>query len=57
LEHLKGKEYSENRGVEENNIRMNLESVEWENVDWIHLAQDSEQCRALMTTVMNLHLP
>jgi hypothetical protein len=24
----------------ENNVRMNLRKIEWENVDWINLAQD-----------------
>jgi hypothetical protein len=28
----------------------------WEVVDWIHLAQDMDQWRALMNTVMNLRV-
>jgi len=27
----------------EGNIRMDLREVEWEGVDWIHLAQDRDQ--------------
>jgi len=27
----------------EDNIRMDLREVEWESVDWIHLAQDRDQ--------------
>jgi hypothetical protein len=26
-------------------------------VDWIHLAQDTDQWRAVVNTVMNLHVP
>jgi hypothetical protein len=29
----------------------------WEGADWIHLAQEGGQWRALTTTVMNLHVP
>jgi hypothetical protein len=31
---------------------MDLRDRAWENVDWIHLAQDREQWRALVNTVM-----
>jgi hypothetical protein len=30
---------------------------EWEDVDWMNLAQDREQLRALMNTVMNPWVP
>jgi len=33
----------------EDNIRMDLWEVEWECVDWIHLAQDSEKWRAFVS--------
>jgi hypothetical protein len=26
-------------------------------MDWIHLAQDRDQCRALMITVMDIRVP
>jgi hypothetical protein len=29
----------------------------WEDVDWIHLAQDRDQWWALVNTVMNLQVP
>jgi len=37
-----------------NNIRMNLREMWWEGRDWIHLAQDRDQWRAFVNTVMNL---
>jgi hypothetical protein len=41
----------------EDNIWMDLREVGWESVDWIHLAQDGDQWRALVITVMNLRIP
>jgi hypothetical protein len=35
-------------------IRMNIRETRWEGVDWIHLAQDRDQCWALMIMVVNL---
>jgi hypothetical protein len=37
----------------EDNIRMDLREIGWEDVDWIHLAQDRNQWRAVINTVMN----
>jgi hypothetical protein len=39
------------------NIRMELKEICCEDVDWIHLAQDKDQWRALVNTVMNLRVP
>jgi hypothetical protein len=36
---------------------MDLREIEWEGVDWIHLAQDGDQWRAVVNTVMNLQAP
>jgi hypothetical protein len=41
----------------EGNIKMYLKEIRYEDVDWIHLAQDRDQCRALGNTVMNLRVP
>jgi len=41
----------------EDNIRIDLEEIGWEGVDWIHLTQDRVQSRDLMKTVMNLWVP
>jgi hypothetical protein len=32
---------------------MNIEELEYEGVDWIHLAQNSDHCWAVVNTVMN----
>jgi hypothetical protein len=37
-----------------NNIRLDLSEIRWEGVDWIHVAQDRNQWRAVVNTVMNL---
>jgi hypothetical protein len=39
------------------NVRMDLREIEWEDVGWIHLAQDRDQWRAVVDTVMNLRVP
>jgi hypothetical protein len=41
----------------EDNIRMDLREIGWGGMDWIDLAQDRDQWRALMNTVMNLRVP
>jgi hypothetical protein len=39
------------------NIKMDLREIGWDGVDWIDLAQDRDQWRALVNTVMNLRVP
>jgi hypothetical protein len=41
----------------EDNIRMDLTKIEWEVVDWIHLAQNKDRKRALLNTVLKLLVP
>jgi hypothetical protein len=41
----------------EDNIRMELREIEWGGIDWIDLAQDMDQWRALVNTAMNLRVP
>jgi hypothetical protein len=41
----------------EDDIRLYLEEVMWDVVDWIHVAQDRHQWRAVVDTVMNLRVP
>jgi hypothetical protein len=40
----------------EDNIRMDLREIGWGRMDWIDLAQDRDQWRALVNTVMNLRV-
>jgi hypothetical protein len=39
------------------NIKIDLREIEWDGVDWIDRAQDKDQWRALVNTVMNLWVP
>jgi hypothetical protein len=39
------------------NIKIDLREIGWDSVDWIELAQDRDQWRALVNTVMNLRVP
>jgi hypothetical protein len=41
----------------EDNIRMDLREIGWEVVNYMHLAQDKDQWRALMNMLMNLPVP
>jgi hypothetical protein len=41
----------------ENNIIMDLKETGWEGVDWIYLAEDRDQWRAFVKTVMNFLIP
>jgi hypothetical protein len=40
----------------DHNIKMDLREIEWDGMDWIELAQDKDQWRALVNTVMNLDI-
>jgi hypothetical protein len=39
------------------NIKMNLRELGWDGMDWTDLAQDKDQWKVLMDTVMNLWVP
>jgi hypothetical protein len=39
------------------NIKIDHIEIGWDDVDWIGLAQDRDQWRALVYTVMNLRIP
>jgi hypothetical protein len=39
------------------NIKMDLREIGWDGGDWIDLAQDRDQWRALVRAVMNLRVP
>jgi hypothetical protein len=38
------------------NIKMVLREIRWDEVDWIDMAQDRDQWRALVNTVLNLRV-
>jgi hypothetical protein len=40
-----------------NNIKMDLREIGWCGVDWFDLAQNRDQRRALVNTVMNFRVP
>jgi hypothetical protein len=39
------------------NIKMDLREIGWDGVDWINMAQDRDQWRALLNTVLNIRVP
>jgi hypothetical protein len=39
------------------NIEMGLREIGWDGTDWIDLAQNRDQWRTLVNTVMNLRVP
>jgi hypothetical protein len=53
-ESQKGRDHSEDRW--EDGIRTDLRETGWRDVEWIQLAKDRDQWRALINTVMNLRV-
>jgi hypothetical protein len=39
------------------NIKIDLREIGWDVMDWIDLAQDRDQWKAVIYTVMNLRVP
>jgi hypothetical protein len=39
------------------NIRIDNREIEWSGMDWIDVAQNRDQWRAIVNTVMNLRVP
>jgi hypothetical protein len=39
------------------NIKIGLREIGWDGIDWIDLAQDRGQWRALVSVVINLWVP
>jgi hypothetical protein len=38
------------------NIKIDLREIRWDGIDWIDLAQDRDQWRVLLNTLMNLRV-
>jgi hypothetical protein len=38
------------------NIKMDLKEIGWDGVDWIDMARDRDQWRALVSTILNLRV-
>jgi hypothetical protein len=38
-------------------IKIDLKEIGWDGMDWVELAQDRDQWRALVNTMMNLRVP
>jgi hypothetical protein len=38
-------------------VDIDLREIGWDDMDWVDLAQDRDQWRALVNTVMNLGVP
>jgi hypothetical protein len=45
------------RRIWKDNIKIDLQEVSYESMDWIALAQDRDRRRALVNAVMNLRVP
>jgi hypothetical protein len=41
----------------DNNIKIDLSEIECDGMDWIDLAEDTDQWRVHVNTVMNLRVP
>jgi hypothetical protein len=41
----------------EDNVKIDLREIGWGGMDWINLAQDRDQWRTLVNTVMNVRDP
>jgi hypothetical protein len=39
------------------NIKLDLREIGWDVVDWMDMAQDRDQWRALVNTVLNIRVP
>jgi hypothetical protein len=55
--HKRNRPLGRHRHEWEGNITMDLKEMGLEGVTWIHLTQDRDDLRALVNTVMNLHVP
>jgi hypothetical protein len=58
LQNLNGKYHEESLVIDGRKIFIRiLREIGWEDMDWIHMAQDEDRWRALGNTVMDLRIP
>jgi hypothetical protein len=57
LENLKGRDHSEDLGIDGKIIRIDLREMQWEGMDSLCLAQDRDQQQALVNMVINVWVP
>jgi hypothetical protein len=56
--HLRERDHLEDLGVDGSRIvKMELQEVGWEGLDWTDLTQNRDRWRVLVNVVMNLRLP
>jgi hypothetical protein len=51
-----GKRLGRRRRRRVDNIKIDLREIRWDCIEWIDLAQDRDQWRALVNAVMNLRV-
>jgi hypothetical protein len=56
-ENLKRGDHLEDTGVDGKKMLTSIKETGLDGVDWIHLAQDRDQWRVLVDTVMKLRVP
>jgi hypothetical protein len=57
LENVKGRDHLENPGVDGKIIlEWILREIGWEGSDWMHMAQDTDQRRPVVNTVLILRV-
>jgi hypothetical protein len=39
------------------NMKTDIREIEWDGVDWIDMAQDRDQWRAIVNTILDLRVP
>jgi hypothetical protein len=39
------------------NVRIDLGEIRWDDVDWIDVAEDRDQWRSLVNTILNFRVP
>jgi hypothetical protein len=53
----KGRDHEEDEDVDGWIVLKWTLEIGWGCIDWVHLAQDRDQCRTLVNTVMNFRVP